>query len=115
MLDFLNLVLGRDQWHSQDFTLTWTLAPFSDHGGLPPVASFRWGDDTVYFAETTSYQLQPNGTGFGTFETDSNTTASRAELGGSQPNSALDARDVTETVDTGALLRCVRFFLVVTR
>ncbi|KAG6886493.1 hypothetical protein C0992_003715 [Termitomyces sp. T32_za158] len=48
--------------------LTWTMAPFSTHGGLPPTVSFSWNNDTVYFAETIMSQLLPNGSGFGTFD-----------------------------------------------
>ncbi|KAG6878852.1 hypothetical protein C0992_007114 [Termitomyces sp. T32_za158] len=46
------------------------MAPFSTHGGLPPVVSFSWKDDTVYFAETIMSQLLPYGSGFGTFDTE---------------------------------------------
>ncbi|GLB33262.1 hypothetical protein LshimejAT787_0101460 [Lyophyllum shimeji] len=53
-----------------DFALTWTLAPFSTHGGLPPVVSFDWNGDTVYFSETILSQLLSNGSGFGTFATE---------------------------------------------
>ncbi|KNZ77671.1 hypothetical protein J132_04490 [Termitomyces sp. J132] len=54
----------------EDFALTWTMAPFSTHGGLPPVVSFSWGSDTIYFSETIMSQLLPNGSGFGTFDTE---------------------------------------------
>ncbi|KAG6901638.1 hypothetical protein C0995_009739 [Termitomyces sp. Mi166 len=54
----------------EDFTLTWTMAPFSTHGGLPPVVSFSWGNDIIYFSETIMSQLLPNGSGFGTFDTE---------------------------------------------
>lgn len=60
-----------------DTRITWTLAPYSNHGGLPPVVDFQWDAsgngsqvDTVYFSETTKSQLQPSGSGFGTFQTD---------------------------------------------
>ena len=46
------------------------MAPFSTHGGLPPVVSFFWGNDTIYFSETIMSQLLPNGSGFGTFNTE---------------------------------------------
>ncbi|KAF9526688.1 hypothetical protein CPB83DRAFT_769770 [Crepidotus variabilis] len=80
----------------ENYALTWTLAPFSTHGGLPPVVSFPWasentaasepalsprapvssanipdakpGNDMVYFAEVITNQLVPGGSGFGTFE-----------------------------------------------
>lgn len=62
---------------SQDFRITWTLAPYSSHGGLPPVVEFPWRNpsnmsqsDSVYFSETTKSQLQPDGNGFGTFDTE---------------------------------------------
>ncbi|KAF8075860.1 hypothetical protein FPV67DRAFT_386387 [Lyophyllum atratum] len=50
-----------------NFALTWTLAPFSTHGGLPPVVSFDLDNDTIYFSETILSQLLPDGSGFGTF------------------------------------------------
>ncbi|KAG6853509.1 hypothetical protein C0991_003704 [Blastosporella zonata] len=46
------------------------MSPFSTHGGLPPVVSFNWNNDTIYFSETIISQLLPNGTGFGTFDLD---------------------------------------------
>ncbi|KAF9448060.1 hypothetical protein P691DRAFT_730398 [Macrolepiota fuliginosa MF-IS2] len=59
-----------------DFRLTWSLTPYSSHGALPPAVDLQWTNpsnasqiDTVYFSETTNSQLQPNGSGFGTFET----------------------------------------------
>ncbi|CAA7269011.1 unnamed protein product [Cyclocybe aegerita] len=54
----------------ENYALTWTLAPFSVHGGLPPVVIFQYGNDTVYFSEVILSQFLPNGNGFGTFETD---------------------------------------------
>ncbi|KAG6816867.1 hypothetical protein H0H87_002188 [Tephrocybe sp. NHM501043] len=54
----------------QNFALTWTMSPFSTHGGLPPVVSFNWNNDTIYFSETIISQLLPNGSGFGTFDSD---------------------------------------------
>ncbi|KXN81637.1 hypothetical protein AN958_04098 [Leucoagaricus sp. SymC.cos] len=60
-----------------DFRITWTIAPYSNRGGLPPVVEFPWKSvwdenkyDTIYFSETTQSQLQSNGSGFGTFITD---------------------------------------------
>lgn len=55
---------------NQSFVLTWTLAPFSEHGGLPPVVAFDYQGDTVYLSEVMLSQLLPNGSGFGTFEAD---------------------------------------------
>ncbi|KAF7330818.1 hypothetical protein MVEN_02421000 [Mycena venus] len=49
-----------------DFTLTWTLSPFSSHGALPPAISFQWGNETVYFSETARSQLLTNGSGLRT-------------------------------------------------
>ncbi|PPR03325.1 hypothetical protein CVT24_012601 [Panaeolus cyanescens] len=54
-----------------DTLFTWTLEPFSVHGGLPTPLALTWNNETVYFAEVIQSQLQPNGSGFGTFETDS--------------------------------------------
>jgi len=54
----------------RDAFLTWTLAPFSVHGGLPPVVSFPWQNNSmIYFSEVVLSQLVTNGSGFGTFET----------------------------------------------
>jgi hypothetical protein len=62
---------------SQNFLITWSILPFSSHGGLPSVAEIPWNSvwnksvsDMVYFSETTKSQLEPDGSGFGTFETD---------------------------------------------
>jgi hypothetical protein len=74
---------------------------------LPPAASFQWKNDTVYFAETILSQFQPNGTGFGTFEMDSNaTTTSNVKFGGSEPGNSLSVRDISQVID-GAILRYV--------
>ncbi|KDR76712.1 hypothetical protein GALMADRAFT_139606 [Galerina marginata CBS 339.88] len=51
----------------EDFTLTWTMAPFSMHGSMPPVVSFAWKNDTIYFSEVIPSQLVAGGAGFGTF------------------------------------------------
>lgn len=48
----------------------WTLAPFSNHGSLPPAITFQYQNDTVYFSATLVSQLLPNGSGFGTFDSD---------------------------------------------
>lgn len=56
-----------------DFTLTWTLAPFSTHGSLPAPVAFSYENDTVYFSEATLSQLVTGGSGFGRF--DANSTA----------------------------------------
>jgi hypothetical protein len=85
----------------------WALAPFTDHGGLPPAVSFQWNNDTVYFAEITPSQLQPDGTGFGTFELNSNTTTIPVKFGGSEPGNALNAHGIPKTIDPGAILRFV--------
>jgi hypothetical protein len=75
------------------------------------VASFPWDNDTVYFAETILSQLQPNGTGFGTFEMDSNATT--VPKGGSEPGNALNARALSQAIDPGAILRFVQLSVVV--
>jgi hypothetical protein len=85
----------------QDFALTWTLSPFSTHGALPPALSFPWGNDSVYFAETSRSQLLPNGTGFGTFEV--NTTAASIQTNNLQQNT----NGPEKSVDAGVLLRSV--------
>ncbi|KAK7061328.1 hypothetical protein R3P38DRAFT_3489065, partial [Favolaschia claudopus] len=85
-----------------DFTLTWTLSPFSSHGGLPPAVSFQYQNDTVYFAETAKAQLIPNGSGFGTF--DSNTTAASIQTSDTSLSDNLG-----ETVNAGVLLRYPRW------
>jgi hypothetical protein len=78
------------------------------------VASFPWDNDTVYFAETILSQLQPNGTGFGTFEMDSNaTTVPKVGFGGSEPGNALNARALSQAVDPGVILRFVQLSVVV--
>ncbi|KAF9464263.1 hypothetical protein BDZ94DRAFT_1289419 [Collybia nuda] len=53
----------------ESFLLTWTLSPSSENGGLPPVVTFDYHGDTVYFSEIILSQLLPNGSGFGTFDT----------------------------------------------
>ncbi|KAL0961471.1 hypothetical protein HGRIS_006415 [Hohenbuehelia grisea] len=85
-----------------DFTLTWTLSPFSTNGGLPPTVNFFWQDDPVYFAETARSQLQPDGRGFGTFEV--NTTIPDVEKPkGTQNGARPDAMVV------GSLIRYPRW------
>ncbi|KAJ7499386.1 hypothetical protein FB451DRAFT_1205266 [Mycena latifolia] len=81
-----------------DFTLTWTLSPFSSHGALPAAVSFSWENDTVYFSETTRSQLLPNGSGFGTFEV--NATAASI-----QTDPAQEISNDPDSADTGVLLR----------
>lgn len=88
---------------NQDFALTWTLSPFSAHGSLPSAISFPFGNESVYFAETTQSQLLPKGSGFGTFDT--STTAPSIEL---DSNAALSDNS-GNSVDPGSLLRCVQY------
>ncbi|KAG6828760.1 hypothetical protein H0H92_006839 [Tricholoma furcatifolium] len=52
----------------QNYALTWTMSSFSAYGGLPSVSSFAWNNYTVFFSETTTSQLLPNGSGLGTFD-----------------------------------------------
>ncbi|KLO16745.1 hypothetical protein SCHPADRAFT_847669 [Schizopora paradoxa] len=51
-----------------NFISTWTLAPFASLTNLPKPVSFQHGNDTVYFAETYTSQLQTTGSGMGTFD-----------------------------------------------
>ncbi|KAJ3509093.1 hypothetical protein NLJ89_g5402 [Agrocybe chaxingu] len=86
----------------ENYALTWTLAPFSVHGGLPPVVTFQYGNDTVYFSEVILSQFLPNGSGFGTFETD--TTLPSIDLdthrtSQSQPDSGHDHHEDQEPAD----------------
>ncbi|KAG5645260.1 hypothetical protein DXG03_006562 [Asterophora parasitica] len=88
-----------------NYALTWTLAPFSEHGGLPPVVSFNWKNDTVYFSETTLTQLVPGGNGFGTFKsesTDPSAPDSNIVLGSQSDG-------VKKEVNLGAVLRYPRW------
>ncbi|KAG5651681.1 hypothetical protein H0H81_007842 [Sphagnurus paluster] len=80
--------------------LTWTLAPFSTNGGLPPVVSFEWKNDTVFFSEVVLPQLVPGGSGFGTFASDSMNTS--ANLG---VTNEIKTSSASEEVTTGAILR----------
>ncbi|KAF9004740.1 hypothetical protein BDQ17DRAFT_1354599 [Cyathus striatus] len=84
-----------------DTRITWTLAPFSAHGGLPSVSSFTYGNDTVYFAETILSQLLPGGSGFGTF--DEKTTAVSTDS--TQQTSVKIERAATSSVEPGSTLR----------
>jgi hypothetical protein len=78
------------------------------------VVSFQWNNDTVYFAETILPQLQSNGTGFGMFEMDSNTTTKlNVKFGGFEPGDALNAREPSKAIDPGAILRFVHMSVVV--
>ncbi|TFK74366.1 hypothetical protein BDN72DRAFT_833278 [Pluteus cervinus] len=86
------------------FDLTWTLAPFSTHGGLPPAVNFPYNDDMVFFSETILSQLMPNGSGFGTFNT--STTAASIEL--QQNTTNRNILDVTMN-DPGMLIRYPRW------
>ncbi|KAF8919143.1 hypothetical protein CPB85DRAFT_881024 [Mucidula mucida] len=87
-----------DEW-----AITWTLAPFSTHGSLPPAISYPWEGDMVYFSEAISSQFVEGGSGFGTFEEETTTPS-------------LDAQDTKEVslsatvaVDPGSLLRYPRW------
>lgn len=46
---------------------TWTLAPFASLTSLPSAVSFKFGNDTVYFAESYAHQLREDGLGLGTY------------------------------------------------
>ncbi|KAJ7672817.1 hypothetical protein B0H17DRAFT_947419 [Mycena rosella] len=82
-----------------DFTLTWTLSPFSSHGALPDPVSFPWQNDTIYFAATTRSQLLPDGQGFGTFEV--NSTAASIQTDPAQQA----ANDGGKPAGSGVILR----------
>ncbi|PBK73185.1 hypothetical protein ARMSODRAFT_881019 [Armillaria solidipes] len=86
-----------------DFSLTWTLSPFSAHGSLPPAISYPWNNDTVYFSEASLSQFLPDGSGFGTF-TENTTTPTRST------NTATVATDFsTGAIQPGSLLRYPRW------
>ncbi|KAF9464261.1 hypothetical protein BDZ94DRAFT_1216732 [Collybia nuda] len=87
----------------EGFVATWTLAPFSEHGGLPPVVTFDYQGDTIYFSEVILSQLLPNGSGFGTFE--STTTMPVAQ----QKEQKEIKVDAAKTVDPGWTLRFPRW------
>ncbi|KAF9448401.1 hypothetical protein P691DRAFT_669523 [Macrolepiota fuliginosa MF-IS2] len=99
-----------------DFRLTWTLAPYSSHGGLPPVVDLQWMDpsntsqvDRVYFSETTNSQLQPNGSGFGTFETSVLTPsldAQKSETSVSMLQAGLSPGNIVRQSKWGIRIRC---------
>jgi len=85
----------------QNYALTWTLAPFSSHGELPPVVSLKWKDESVFFSEVVLSQLVPGGSGFGTF----NLTAMA-------PSLDINSQDLmvakpTVEVETSSVLRWV--------
>ncbi|KAJ7590809.1 hypothetical protein C8J56DRAFT_1003458 [Mycena floridula] len=85
------------------FSLTWTLSPFSSHASLPAAIAFAWKNDTIYFSETSSGQLAPNGTGFGIFN--ANTTGPAIQQDNARPS-------VTRTAGSdqpGAMLRYPRW------
>ncbi|KAF8883434.1 hypothetical protein BD779DRAFT_1443935 [Infundibulicybe gibba] len=95
----------------EDYSLTWTLSPFSTHGGLPPVVSFRWDledgeSDDIYFSETVLSQLLPGGSGFGTFETA--TKLPEKEIKGGEKTKAT-VNDPSKPVDPGNVLRYPRW------
>ncbi|KAL0949830.1 hypothetical protein HGRIS_009865 [Hohenbuehelia grisea] len=87
-----------------DFRLTWTLSPFSAHGGLPPPVAFTWSNDTVFFSETTKSQLCEDGSGLGTFETSTtapvNTTSSIDEV---------SSQGLAKDMEPGTLVRYPRW------
>ncbi|KAL0949015.1 hypothetical protein HGRIS_009111 [Hohenbuehelia grisea] len=87
-----------------NFRLTWTISPFSTHGGLPPPISFPWEEDSVFFSETTRSQLLPNGSGFGTF--DANTTAPTINT---KPDGSNWGSGSPESVSPGQVIRYPRW------
>ncbi|KAG6915381.1 hypothetical protein DXG01_011753 [Tephrocybe rancida] len=82
----------------ENFALTWTMSPFSTHGGLPPVVSFAWNNDTVYSSETITSQLLPNGSGFGAFDSDATDPSLKI-------NPVMDYSIEAQEVFPGAVLR----------
>ncbi|KDR74467.1 hypothetical protein GALMADRAFT_71149 [Galerina marginata CBS 339.88] len=86
----------------ENFTFTWTLAPFSTRGSLPAAVSFAWDNDTVYFSEVSLSQLVPGGSGFGTFQSD--TTSPSLDI-----DPQLIEKDPSVGVDPGAVLRFPRW------
>jgi len=85
----------------QNYALTWTLAPFSSHGELPPVVSLNWNNESVFFSEVFFSQLIPGGSGFGTFD-----------LTATAPSLDINSQDLMVTksiveVETGSVLRWV--------
>ncbi|KAF8663578.1 hypothetical protein AX16_000922 [Volvariella volvacea WC 439] len=91
-----------------NFALTWTMAPFSTHGGLPPVVSLQWENDTVYFSETIMSQLMPNGSGFGTFDT--RTTDASIDVDDQVVPARININDRT-AMEPGVMLRYPRWGL----
>ncbi|KAF8990223.1 hypothetical protein BDQ17DRAFT_1372225 [Cyathus striatus] len=85
--------------------ITWTLAPFSAHGGLPSVSSFTHGNDTVYFAETIMSQLLPDGSGFGTFDEKMTAVSTDNDHDSTQQASVQIERTATSSVEPGSTLR----------
>ncbi|KAJ7667582.1 hypothetical protein DFH06DRAFT_983175, partial [Mycena polygramma] len=92
-----------------DFTLTWTLSPFSSHGALPSPISFQWENDTVYFSETTKSQLLPNGTGFGTFEVNTTATSIQPDNAQQSPNESVAAGVILRYPRWGIRIHCAKF------
>ncbi|KAF9033113.1 hypothetical protein BJ165DRAFT_758466 [Panaeolus papilionaceus] len=80
---------------------TWTIESFSVHGNLPPPLSFRYHNDTVYFAEITQSQLQPGGTGFGTFDWDEK-KAKVSQVDAIEPQNR--TTDADDPIEPGAVL-----------
>ncbi|KDR76711.1 hypothetical protein GALMADRAFT_225654 [Galerina marginata CBS 339.88] len=86
-----------------NYALTWTLAPFSTHGSLPPAVSFAWKNDSVFFSEVILSQLVPGGSGFGTFQPD--TTSPTLDLNAEN----LSGTDPSVGAAPGAVLRFPRW------
>ncbi|KAF7433505.1 hypothetical protein PC9H_005461 [Pleurotus ostreatus] len=87
-----------------DYSITWTISPFSEHGGMPSTVSFPWEGDTVYFSESIRAQFLPNGSGFGRL--DSNISLPLVAVANSTEEMQ---RAAATTVDSGALIRYPRW------
>ncbi|KAJ7290676.1 hypothetical protein C8J57DRAFT_1276271 [Mycena rebaudengoi] len=85
-----------------DFHLTWTLSPFSSHGAIPPVVSFMYENDSIYFSETSRSQFLSNGSGFGTFEVNTTTASIESDKFG-------QVTDFGASMEAGVLLRYPRW------
>ncbi|KAF8811878.1 hypothetical protein BYT27DRAFT_7088549 [Phlegmacium glaucopus] len=97
----------------ENFLITWTLAPFSSHGGLPAVVSFQWKNDSVYFSEVILPQLLPNGSGFGTFDTAStapsiNVNTSLSQTATSVPSTGVEVGSVLRFPRWGIRIKCAK-------
>lgn len=91
-------------YFTQDYSITWTISPFSEHGGMPSTVSFPWEGDTVYFSESIRAQFLPNGSGFGRL--DSNISLPLVAVANSTEEMQ---RAAATTVDSGALIRFVEY------